>query len=131
MAVVAALVVAEAAVLLLRPRDGVIDPAPVRLSSYFSAAEIDRARDFRRPQLALFGGTLLVEVAVLGVLVARPPRRLRGPMRRPVLVAAVAGAGLALALDVAPLPLRAVAHERAVDVGLSTQDWAVWAGDLA
>jgi STE24 endopeptidase len=131
MAVVAALVVAEAAVLLLRPRDGVIDPAPVRFSSYFSAAEIDRARDFRRPQLALFGGTLLVEVAVLGVLVARPPRRLRGPMRRPVLVAAVAGAGLALALDAAPLPLRAVAHERAVDVGLSTQDWAEWAGDLA
>ena len=131
MAVVAALVVAEAAVLLLRPRDGVIDPAPVRLSSYFSAAEIDRARDFRRPQLALYGGTLLIEVAVLGVLVARPPRRLRGPMRRPVLVAAVAGAGLALALDAAPLPLRAVAHERAVDVGLSTQDWAEWAGDLA
>jgi Zn-dependent protease with chaperone function len=131
MAVVAALVVAEAAVLLLRPRDGVIDPAPVQLSSYFSAAEIDRARDFRRPQLALFGGTLLVEVALLGLLVARPPRRLRGPMRRPVLVAAVAGAGLALALEAAPLPLRAVAHERAVDVGLSTQDWAEWAGDLA
>jgi STE24 endopeptidase len=131
MAVVAALVVAEAAVLLLRPRDGVIDPAPVRLSSYFSAAEVERARDFRRPQLALYGGTLLVEVAVLGVLVARPPRRLQGTMRRPVLVAAVAGAGLALALDAAPLPLRAVAHERAVDVGLSTQDWAEWAGDLA
>ena len=131
MAVVAALVVAEAAVLLLRPRDGVIDPAPVQLSSYFSAAEVDHARDFRRPQLALYGGTLLVEVAVLGLLVARPPRRLRGPMRRPVLVAAVAGAGLALALDAAPLPLRAVAHERAVDVGLSTQDWAEWAGDLA
>ena len=131
MAVVAALVVAEAAVLLLRPRDGVIEPAPVQRSSYFSAAEVDRARDFRRPQLALYGGTLLVEAAVLGLLVARPPRRLRGPMRRPVLVAAVAGAGLALALDAAPLPLRAVAHERAVDVGLSTQDWAEWAGDLA
>jgi STE24 endopeptidase len=131
MAVVAALVVAEAAVLLLRPRDGVIDPAPVQLSSYFSTAEIERARDFRRPQLALFGGTLLVEVGLLAALVARPPRRLRGPMRRPVLVAAVAGAGLALALDAAPLPLRAVAHQRAVDVGLSTQDWAEWAGDLA
>jgi STE24 endopeptidase len=131
MAVVAALVVAEAAVLLLRPRDGVIDPAPVQLSSYFSTAEIERARDFRRPQLALFGGTLLVEVGLLAALVARPPRRLRRPMRRPVLVAAVAGAGLALALDAAPLPLRAVAHQRAVDVGLSTQDWAEWAGDLA
>ena len=131
MAVVAALVVAEAAVLLLRPREGVIAPAPVQLSSYFSAAEIDRARDFRRPQLALYGGTLLVECALLGALVARPPRRLRGPMRRPVLAAAVAGAGLALALEAAPLPLRAVAHERAVDVGLSTQDWAEWAGDLA
>jgi Zn-dependent protease with chaperone function len=131
MAVVAALVVAEAAVLLLRPREGVIAPAPVQLSSYFSAAEVDRARDYRRPQLALYGGTLLVECALLGVLVARPPRRLRGTLRRPVLVAAVAGAGLALALDAAPLPLRAVAHERAVDVGLSTQDWADWAGDLA
>src|SRR5687767_2447211 len=88
MAVVAALVVAEAAVLLLRPREGVIAPAPVELSSYFSAAEIDRARDFRRPQLALYGGALLVDLAVLGVLLARPSRRLRGPLRRPVLVAA-------------------------------------------
>ena len=41
-AVVAAVVVAEVAVLLLRPRDGVIEPAPVRAESYFSARR-DRA----------------------------------------------------------------------------------------
>ena len=29
------------------------------------------------------------------------------------------------------LPLSAVAHERAKDVGLSTQDWAPWLGDVA
>src|ERR671922_10504 len=76
-ALVAAVVVAEAAVLLLRPRDGVIDPAPVSARSYFSAHELERARDFRRPQLALFGGQLLLEGALLVFLVRRPPRRLR------------------------------------------------------
>ena len=130
MAVVAALVVAEAAVLLLRPRDGVIDPAPVSAASYFSAAEIDRARDFRGPQLALYGATLGVEVGVLGLLVARPPRRCaadrrpgaggRGGRRRPVGPARRRAAAAA-----------AVAHQRAVDVGLSTQGWADWGGDLA
>ena len=45
--------------MLLRPRHGVIEPAPVRTESYFSAAEIERARDYRRPQLALYGAVLL------------------------------------------------------------------------
>jgi len=130
LAVVAALVVAEAAVLLLRPRDGVIAPAPVDAASYFSRAEIDRARDYRRPQLALQGGILAVELGVLVALVARPPRWLR-TTPRPVLAAAGAGVGLSLALQVAPLPLAAVNHQRAVDVGLSTQSWGQWAGDLA
>src|SRR5437870_6224807 len=53
LALVAAIAVAEAAVVLLRPREGVLESRPVSAGSYFSAAELDRARDFRRPQLAL------------------------------------------------------------------------------
>lgn len=130
-ALVAAVVVAEAAVLLLRPRDGVIDPAPVSARSYFSEAQLDRARDYRRPQLALYGATLLIQGGVLLALVARPPRRLRGPWRRPVLAGVAAGAALSVALTAATLPVSAVMRERSRDVGLSTQSWGGWAGDVA
>src|SRR3954467_1796352 len=64
-AVVAAFVVAEAAVLLLRPRDGVIAPVPVDAKSYFTPAQLDRARDFRHGQLALFGASTAIEIALL------------------------------------------------------------------
>ena len=131
LAVIAAVAVAEAAVILLRPRDGVIKPVPVKAASYFSHAEIDRAQDFTRPQLALYGGTLLIEAGILAALVARPPRRLRRSYRRPVVAAAVAGAALSLALEVGPLPLNAIARQRAIDVGLVTQSWGGWAEDLA
>ena len=43
----------------------------------------------------------------------------------------MAGAGISLLLVAVDVPLSAWAHERAVDVGLSTQDWADWFGDLA
>ena len=127
-ALVAAALVAEAAVLLLRPRDGVLDPVPVSARSYFSAAEIERARDYRRPQLALYGARLAIEGGVLLLLVRRPPRWLRGG-RRPLARAAGAGAALALVLAVAPLPVAAVARQRSIDVGLTTQSWGGWAGD--
>ena len=53
-AVVAAFVVAEAAVLLLRPRDGVIEPVPVDPGSYFTPARARaRARLPPRPAGAL------------------------------------------------------------------------------
>jgi Zn-dependent protease with chaperone function len=130
-AVVAAFVVAEAAVLLLRPRDGVIAPAPVDPGSYFTPGQIDRARDYRHGQLALLGAGLAIEAVALVWLVGRPPAMLRGPFRRPVLVAAGAGAGLSAALSVIQLPVSAISHQRAVDVGLSTQDWGPWLGDLA
>src|SRR4051812_17700782 len=73
-AVMAAIAVAEAAALLLRPRTGLADPAPVKAASYFSPAELDRARRFSRPQLALFGGMLAVQGTVLAALVRRPPK---------------------------------------------------------
>jgi STE24 endopeptidase len=129
-AVVAAFVVAEAAVLLLRPRNGVIAPAPVDPRSYFTPDELERARDYRSGQLVIFGTSLVVEAAVLVWLVRRPPAWLLG-VRRPVLVAAGAGAALSIGLTAARLPLSAVSHKRAVDVGLSTQDCGPWLGDVA
>jgi STE24 endopeptidase len=128
-AIVAAVVVAELAVVLLRPRSGVIEPAPVRTESYFSAQQLERAREYRRPQLALYGGVLAVELGLLALLVARPPGRLRGPFRRPVLAGAAAGAALSVAVSVAILPLQIVSRERAKDVGLVTQSWGGYARD--
>jgi STE24 endopeptidase len=130
-AIVAAVVVAEAAVALMWPRHGVLEPAPVRAASYFSDAQIERGRDFRRPQLLLSLGILGVEIGVLALLVARPPRRLRGPLRRPILTAAVAGAALSLLVSAAPLPLKVAARQRAKDVGLVTQSWPGYAFDVA
>lgn len=117
--------------LLLRPRDGVIEPAEVRAQSYFSDSQIDRARDYRRPQLALYGGVLVVEIGLLALLVARPPDRLRGPFRRPLLAGAVAGAVLSVGVSAAVLPLKVVSRERAKDVGLVTQSWSGYARDTA
>jgi STE24 endopeptidase len=62
--------------------------------------------------------------------VRRPPRRLRGPFRHPLVAAAVAGAALSVLVAAAPLPFKAVARERARDVGLVTQSWGGWAFDL-
>jgi len=132
LALIAAVVVAEAAVLLLRPRDGVISPDPVRAQSYFSEAELARARDYRRPQLALYGVALVLQGGLLVVLVRRPPRRVLGRLpRRPLLAAAAGGAALALALDAVTLPVSAISRQRSIDVGLSTRSWPGWAGDVA
>lgn len=130
-AIVAAVVVAEVAVVLLRPRNGIIEPARVSTESYFSASQVQRARDYRRPQLAIHGGVLAIELGVLALLVARPPRRLRGPFRRPALAGAAAGAALSVAVSTSILPLQIVSRERAKDVGLVTQSWSGYARDKA
>ena len=39
--------------------------------------------------------------------------------------------GISLLLVLVELPLSAVSHARAVDVGLATQDWLPWLGDIA
>src|SRR4051812_35873088 len=129
-ALVAAVVAAEAAVLLLRPRDGVIDPAPVSARSYFSPAQLDRARDFRRPQLALSLGALIIEGGLLVLVTRRPPAVLRRRFRRPIVAGAVTAAALSAGLTVATLPIAAVMRQRAKDVGLVTQSWGGWAEDL-
>jgi Zn-dependent protease with chaperone function len=125
----AAVVAAAAATLLIRPRGGLIEPAAVDPTAYFSAAQLDRAADFRGPQRLLVLAGLGLSGATLLLLAVRMPReRLRG---RPVRGAAAAGAGIAVVLVLVNLPLDAVRHDRAVDVGLSTQDWGPWLGDVA
>lgn len=126
----AAVVVAEAAVLLLRPRDGVIDPAEVSVGSYFSPEELERAIAFRGPQLALYGARVAIELGVLILVVRRPPRWLLDA-RRPVLAGAAAGAALSVLTSAAVLPVAAISRQRAIDVGLVTQSWAGWAADAA
>src|SRR5918912_67404 len=72
-----AVVAAGAATFALRPRSGLIHPAPVAAEAYFSASELDRAHDYRGPQRLLALGGIAVEGATLAVLALRPPRRLR------------------------------------------------------
>ena len=128
----AAIVVAEGAVLLFRPRDLGPAPVPVEARAYFSPAQLDRAVDFRSGQLWLYGARLLIEGGILVYLVRRAPARLRAAgRRRPVLAAAGAAAAISLVLGVATLPVSAIARERAKDVGLVTQDWIGWVGDVA
>lgn len=133
-AVVAAVVVAELAVLVLWPREGVLDPVPVSPAAYFTQGQIDRAEAYRTPQTWLSLGVLAVQIAVLAFLVARPPARLRrlvgAPTRQRLLRAAAVGAALSLLVAAAPLPLEVVLQERARDVGLVTQPWTGYAFDL-
>jgi STE24 endopeptidase len=128
-AIVAALVVAEAAVLLMRPR-GLVVPLDVAPRAYFSGAQIEKAEHFRNGQLWLLGARMAIELGVLVLVVARPPRVLLLPRRRKVLAGAAAAAALSVAISAATLPVRAIARERAKDVGLVTQDWVGYAGDV-
>ncbi|MEX0972962.1 MAG: M48 family metalloprotease [Solirubrobacterales bacterium] len=130
---IAAVLVAEGAVWLLRPAGAAIAPAAVAEEAYFSAAELARAAEFRDVQRLIGLAALAVQGGVLvTVAVWRPAglrRLLRGASRRPLLGGAAVGAGIALTLAVAALPLGALAHSRAEDVGLSTQTLAAWLGD--
>ena len=130
-----AVVAAGAATLAVRPRSGLIEAAPASEQAYFSPSELDRIRDYSRPQRALGLGSLALSGVVLGVIAIRPPRRVRRALERagarPILGAAAAGAAISVAIVVVTLPLAAVRHERAEDAGLSTQSWGPWLGDVA
>jgi STE24 endopeptidase len=130
LAVMVAVVAAGAATWLLRPRSGLIEPAPVSATAYFSHAELERAHDYRDTQRLLGVAGLAISGGTLTLLAVRPPRRLLARLdRRPVLGGAAAGAGISLVLVAVGLPLAAVAHNRSVDVGLSTQGWGDWLAD--
>ena len=133
-AVAIAVVAAGAATVALRPRNGLIDPAPADEQAYFSPGELHRIMEFTGPQRALGLAGLAISGATLAIVALRPPRPVRRALERagarPVLGAAGAAAGLSVLLVMAGLPVAAVAHSRAKDFGLSTQDWPAWLGDL-
>ncbi|HEX8645839.1 MAG TPA: M48 family metallopeptidase [Thermoleophilaceae bacterium] len=133
-AVAIAVVTAGAATFLVRPRSGLIEPAPASEQAYFSQSELDRSRDYSGPQRALGLAGLAVTGGALGLIALRPPRRVRRALERagarPILGAAAAGAGISVALVVVTLPLAAARHSRAEEFGLSTQTWGAWAGDV-
>ena len=134
-AVVAALLIAETAVLLLSPAQD-LEPVPVSASSLFRPAELERMRDYAGGQRLLGLGAIAAQGVVLALLVLRPPRRTAQRLERIArgrqgLATALAGGALMLAAALAALPFRAVAHERAVDFGKSTQSWGEWAADRA
>jgi Zn-dependent protease with chaperone function len=132
LAVLAAAGAAAVATFLLRPRSGIIDPAGVDVEAYFSAAQLERAEDFRGTQRLLGLAGIGVSGATLALLAWRPPRRLATRLgRRPIVGGAAAGAGISLLLVVVGLPLAAWRHDRAYDFGLSTQTWGPWLGDVA
>lgn len=122
---------AEAGRRLLAPRTPPVEPVRVDLLRYFSADEIDRGRRYARPQLALGMARSALELGALGLLVRRPPRIVGRSWPAPALGGAVTAAGLSLALSAPSLPLRAISRRRAMRVGLDTQSWRGWAGDLA
>ena len=129
---VAAVVVAEAAAWLLRPRD-VIEPVHADEGAFFTQGEIERARDFRSGQRLLFVGSLAAEGVLLVLLATGRPAPVRRGLERlgerPVLGGAAAAAGLSVAVAIVTLPFSVAAHERSVDVGLSTQEIGDWAVD--
>jgi STE24 endopeptidase len=134
-AAVAMVVVAELAVWVLSPGAEPPQPLPVAEGDYFTAAELDRAREYREPQRWLLLAALAIEgIVLLAVALGRPApvrRALDRLAARPVAGAAVAGAGVALLTSAATLPTRLIAHERAVDAGLSSQSLDSWLWDVA
>jgi STE24 endopeptidase len=127
-------VAAGVATLLLRPRSGLIEPAPVEAREYFSREEIDRARAYQRPQRALGLLAMAVEGGTLALVVLRPPARLQEAIaragNRPLGGAAALGAGMSLGFGLLSLPLSAIRHKRAVNAGISVQKWGAWLSDV-
>jgi STE24 endopeptidase len=124
-AVVTAIVVAEATVWLLRPKER-FPVEQVEPRAYFSATELERATTFRTGQLWLYGARTALELAVLVGAVRLAPQQ----GRRPVLTGAATAVAITLTTTVVALPVRAASRERAKNVGLVTQSWGGWAVDV-
>src|SRR5688572_21476835 len=114
--VLAAVLVAELAVLALSPGDLGPDPLAVDAADWFTAEQIERARDFRSGQRNLMLAGLAIELIALAALALGRPRVLRRMLeragKRAILGAAAAGAGISLLLAVLALPIGVIAHER-------------------
>jgi STE24 endopeptidase len=132
---VALIVVAEGAVLLLSPSEEGIEPVDVAQDRYFDPDEVARAVDYRDGQRLLLFAGLGLQVAAVGAIAVGRPRAARVLLeraaRRPLLGAAAAGILVVTVAEAASLPTSLAAHERAVDVGISTQSLGPWLGDQA
>lgn len=133
--VVALVVVAEGAAWLLAPSEEGIPPDPVEVSAYFDAGEVQTASEYRDGQRLLLIGGLAAQALVVGAVALGRPRRAREFLERmgSRRIAGVAAAGVIVVVvaDLAALPTSLWAHERSVDVGLSTQSLGAWLGDHA
>ena len=129
---VAAVVVAEAAAWVLRPRD-IEQPVHADESTYFSHEQLTKARDYASGQRLILVGSLVAEGVVLVLLATGRPaltrRALERVAARPVLGGAAAAAGLSAVVAVVTVPFGVWAHERSVDVGLSTQSLGGYLSD--
>ena len=131
LAFVVTVAAAAVATYVLRPRSGLIEPAPVHAEGYFTPFQLDRAEDFRGVQRILSVAGLGIGIGTLAVLAWRPPRALVARLeRRPLLGGAAAGAAISLVLVVTGLPVSAWMRARSLDVGLATQSWPDWAVDV-
>ncbi len=132
-AAVVMVIVAEVAVWALGPGETPATPVAVAESDYFSAAELETARDFRSGQRWLTYAGLAIETGVLLLIAFGRPapvlRTLEGLAKRPLLGAAAVGAGVVVLTGLATLPTRIASHERALDVGLSSQSLGPWLAD--
>ncbi len=128
--VLLALGTAELGARLLTPRETVLQPARVELTSHFSPAEIERGRRFARPQRALAIVQAGIGVTAMAALTRIAPRLAERLPQAPAVAGAAAGAGLSLALTMPSLPIAAIARRRAIGVGLITQSWRGWSLDL-
>lgn len=122
-------VAAELGVRLLAPREPPLEPVPLDLEGYFSSEEVERGARFARPQMALGLARSMLNLAALAEVVRRS-RSSRSRPERPSLAGAAAAAELVGGLTLVSLPLSAVARRRAIAVGLITQSWRGWAGDV-
>jgi STE24 endopeptidase len=129
---VAAVVVAEAAAWLLRPRE-IERPVSADESAYFSHEELVKATDYASGQRLLLIGSLVAEGGVLVLLAIGHPAATRRAFERlgsrPVLGGAAAAAGLSVVVAAVTVPFGVWAHERSVDAGLSTQSLGSYLAD--
>lgn len=129
----ALIVVAEGAVLLLAPSEEGIPPEPVSPLEFFDEVALERASDYRDGQRLLLIGGLAAQALAVGALAVGRPRGARDLLgrlsSRGVLGTAAAGVIVVVVADLASLPTSIGAHERSVDVGISTQSLGAWLGD--
>ncbi len=120
-------------VLLLRPRGGVIDPGPGGRRIVLQRRARSTGAGLPRPAArARRSGSLAVEVGVLIWLVARPPRALLAPRRRPLVARGGRGRRRVARAGGRAAAAAAVARERAKRrrAGHPVAGGG-WAGDLA